>query len=81
MTREILSFTQILGHSEVCYRCDNEPSIRQVQRHVINARQKMGLSTCAANPTAYDHGNSLVENSIGRIRPLAGTKAPEIQLA
>ena len=31
----------------------------------------MGLPTRSVTPPAYSHGNSLVENVIGRLRPLA----------
>ena len=31
VVKEILQFTQSLGHSECVYLCNNEPSIRQVQ--------------------------------------------------
>ena len=39
----------------------------------VNTRLAMGLPTRANTPPAYSHGNSLVENAIGRIRPLAGS--------
>eukprot|EP00435_Cladocopium_sp_Y103_P069691 s216_g33.t1 len=74
LVREVLAFTQILGHSEVTYRCDNEPTIKNLQRMLVQTRLNMGLTTRASTSTAYVHAsNSLVENSIGRIRQLAGT--------
>ena len=73
MVRELLSFTQLLGHSEVVFMSDNEPTMRQLLRMVVNARLSMGLATRSTTPQAYSHGNSLIENCIGRIRPLAGT--------
>ena len=73
MVRELLGFAGILGHSELVYRCDNEPTLLQLQRMVVNARLSMGLPTRKTNPPPYSHGNSLVENAVGRIRPLAGT--------
>ena len=45
MVREILQFTQVVGHAECNYLCDNEPSIRQVQERAVRARQSMGLAT------------------------------------
>ena len=72
MVRELLSFTQLLGHSEVVFMSDNEPTMRQLLRMVVNARLSMGLATRSTTPQAYSHGNSLIENCIGRIRPLAG---------
>jgi hypothetical protein len=73
MVREILQFTQVLGHAECNYLCDNEPSIRQVQERAVRARQFMGLATHSKTPAAYSHGNSLCENTVGRVRALAGT--------
>ena len=71
MTREILSFTACLGRAEVIYRCDNEPTMRQLLKYVVSTRLSMGLPTRSVTPPAYSHGNSLVENVIGRPRPLA----------
>ena len=45
MTREILSFTAGLGHSEMIYRCDNEPTMRQLLKYVMSTRLSMGLPT------------------------------------
>ena len=73
MVRELLGFAGILGHSELVFMCDNEPTLLQLQRMVVNARLSMGLPTRKTNPAPYSHGNSLVENAVGRIRPLAGT--------
>ena len=73
MVRELLAFSQLLGHTDITYMCDNEPSIKQLLRMTVNARLAMGLTTRATTPPAYDHGNSLVENSMGRLRPLAGS--------
>ena len=71
MTREVLSFTAGLGHAEVIFRCDNEPTMRQLLKYVVSTRLSMGLATRSVTPPAYSHGNSLVENVIGRLRPLA----------
>ena len=73
MVHELLSFTGLLGHSEVTYRCDNEPTLLQLQRMAINARLAMGLVTHKGSPPPYSKSNGLVENAIGRIRPLAGS--------
>ena len=79
MVREILQFTQVLGHGEVCFLCDNEPSIRQVQARAVKARLAQGLSTHAKTPAAYSHGNSLCENTIRRARSLAGSLMFQLQ--
>ena len=63
----------VLGHSELTFRCDNEPTLLQLQRYVVNARRSMGLTTHASSPPPYSHSNGLVENVIGRIRPLVGS--------
>ena len=62
MVREVLNFTQVLGHSEVIYRCDKELSLKQLQDLLVRARQQLGLATRKAAPAAYSHGNSLCEN-------------------
>ena len=73
MIREIWQFCQILGHGECNLLCDNEPSILQVQKKAVHARCAMGLVTHGKIPAAYTHGNSLCENTVNRIRGLAGT--------
>ena len=70
---EILQFTKVLGHSECTYLCDNEPSILQVQERAVHARQMMGLVAHSKTPAAYDHGNSLCENTVNRVSGLAGS--------
>ena len=40
---------------------------------VANARLRIGLPARKKSPPPYSHENSLVENAVGRIRPLAGT--------
>ena len=55
MVRELLSFTQLLGHSEVVFMSDNEPTMRQLLRMVVNARLSMGLATRSTTPQAYSH--------------------------
>ena len=73
MVKELLGFAGIVGRSELVFMCDNEPTLRQLLRMVVNARLSMGLPTRHNTSPPYSHGNSLVENAIGRIRPLAGT--------
>ena len=73
MVRELLGFAGIVGHSELVFMCDNEPTLRQLLRMVVRARLAMGLPTRQTTSPPYSHGNSLVENAVGRIRPLAGT--------
>eukprot|EP00435_Cladocopium_sp_Y103_P043172 s881_g12.t1 len=45
MVNELLGFAGLLGHAELTYRCDNEPTLLQLQRMVINARLSMELVT------------------------------------
>ena len=73
MVRELLGFTGILGHSEIVFYCDSEPTLRQLLRMVVNARLSMGLPTRHNTSAPYSRSNALVENAVGRIRPLAGT--------
>eukprot|EP00435_Cladocopium_sp_Y103_P011449 s72_g3.t1 len=73
MVRELVSMAQLLGHTDLSLMCDNEPSTRQLLRMAVNTRLAMGLPTRSTTPPAYSHGNSLVENAVGRIRPLAGS--------
>ena len=73
MVRELLGFAGLVGHAELVFMCDNEPTLRQLQRMAVNARLSLGLVTRATTPPPYSHGNSLAENAIGKIRPLAGT--------
>ena len=68
MTREILSFTACLGRAEVIYRCDNEPTMRQLLKYVVSTRLSMSF---LLHLPAYLHGNSRVENVIGSLRALA----------
>jgi hypothetical protein len=63
-TKEIIAFCQTLGYNDVMLRCDNEPSVLQLQRLVVQARKQMGLRTQACTPSAYEHGNALAENGI-----------------
>ena len=79
MVRELLQFTQILGHVECTYLCDNEPAALQIQKLVLRARKAMGLPTKDKSPAAYSHGNALCENSIARVRNLAGSLMHRVQ--
>ena len=73
MVRELITFSQLLGHTDVTFMADNEPTMRQLMRMAVNTRLAMGLPTRSTTPPAYSHGNILVENAIGRVRPLAGS--------
>ena len=78
-THEIMSFTQNLGYSAVCFSTDNEPTTRQILRCLINARHSMGLPTRISTSKIADHSNALAENAVNRIRGLAGTFMDEVQ--
>lgn len=73
MSREPVQFIQRLGYNEVILHCDNEPSILQLQRLATKTRQSMGLKTRMSSSVAYDHGNSLAENGMARVRQLAAS--------
>ena len=74
ITHELLAFTQVLGHEEVQYYSDNEPTLRQILKLLVTARSSMGLKTTMRTTKIYDSaGNGLVENAIQRIRSLAAT--------
>ena len=60
--RGIIKFIQMLG-------CDKGPAILQLKRFVLRTRQAMGLKTRESSAVAYDKGNSLAENAVGRVRP------------
>ena len=68
-----------VGHSECVYLCDNEPSIRQVQQRAVRARLALGLATRDKTPAACNHGNSLCENTVQRVRSLAGSLMYHVQ--
>ena len=61
LTKELIAFTSALGYSSIQLRCDNEPTIVQVAKLTVQARQQMGLETKFETPAAYTHGNGLAE--------------------
>ena len=61
MVRQSLQFTQVLGHAECNYICDNEPTILQVQKRAVPARKALGLPTHGKTPAAYTHGNNFTK--------------------
>jgi len=73
MVRELITFSQLLGHTDLAFMADSEPAMRQLMRIAVNTRLAMGLPTRSTTPPAYSHGNSLVEIATGRVRPLAGS--------
>ena len=74
MCREIMTFIQNLGHTEVGLYADNEPTMRALLRILLNSRHALGLRTRIYTTRVKDSaGNSLAENAIQRIRGLAGT--------
>ena len=74
ITHELLAFTQILGHEEVLFYSDNEPTLRQAFKLLVQSRSALGLKTRMRATRIYDAaGNSLVENAIQRIRNVAAT--------
>ena len=74
MTHEVLSFGQGLGHSEVGFYGDNEPTTRQILKTIITSRHALGLKTRIYTTKVKDSAaNALVENSNQRIRQSACT--------
>ena len=79
MTHEVLSFVQSLGYAEVGFYGDNGPTIRQILKTIITSRHALGLKTRIFTTKVKDSaGNSLVENSIQRIRQLACTLVEDV---
>ena len=61
MTREVLSFTAGLGHAEVIFRCDNEPTMRQLLKYIVSTRLS-GIKQSVPGvmiPSAQDSRGSL----------------------
>ena len=61
MTREVLSFTAGLGHAEVIFRCDNEPTMRQLLKYIVSTRLN-GIKQSVPGvtiPSAQDSRGSL----------------------
>ena len=56
------------------YYSDNEPTLRQAFKLLLQSRSAFGLKTTMRTTRIYDAaGNSLVENAIQRIRNVAAT--------
>ena len=71
ISREIMNFTQTIGHHEVGFYGDNEPTIRAVLRILLSSRHSMGLRTRIFTSQVKDSAsNSLAENAIQRVRNL-----------
>ena len=69
---ELVRFCQLLGHTEVELRCDQEPCMMQLQGLVMNARKRLGFKTRVRNPPIGEHqANGCAEKSIDVIRSLA----------
>ncbi len=74
LTGEVIRFISWLGHGECILRNDQEPVLLRLQTLVQDARLKAGLKTIEENPAVKSHAsNSLVENSIQRIRNMSNT--------
>ena len=67
MSQEVLRFINFTGHGKVALRCDQEPTMLQIQKLVQRARQRLNLSTVIENARVGDHGsNAAVEKAIDR---------------
>ena len=74
LTGEVVRFISWLGHGGCILRSDQEPVLLRLQTLVQDARLKAGLKTTKENPAVKSHAsNSLVENSIQRIRNMSNT--------
>ena len=74
LTGEVMRFISWLGHGECILHSDQEPVLLRLQTLVQDARLKAGLKTIKENPAVKSHAsNSLVENSIQRIRNMSNT--------
>ena len=79
MAREIMTFCQNLGHDEVGFYGDNEPTVRALLRVLLNSRHALGLRTRIYTTRVRDSaGNSLAENAVQRIRGLACTMLEDL---
>ena len=79
MAKEIMTFCQNLGHDEVGFYGDNEPTVRSLLRVLLNSRHALGLRTRIFTTKVRDSaGNSLAENAVQRIRSLACTLMEEV---
>lgn len=78
-TCELLTFTQDLGYTTVCYLTDTEPSTRQILRSILHARHALGLFTRISTSKVKGHSNALTENTVNRIRGLCGTLMEQLQ--
>ena len=69
---EVVRLCQLLGHTEVELRCDQEPSMLQLQGLAMNARKRLGFKTRIRNPPVGAHqANGCVEKAVDVIRGLA----------
>ena len=69
---ELVRFCQLLGHTEVELRCDQEPCMLQLQGLALSARKRLGFRTRIRNPPIGEHqANGFAEKSIDVIRSLA----------
>ena len=74
LSLELMRFAQSLGHVKIELRCDNEPSTLNIQKAVINARQRLGLQTIERNPPVGAHASQgYVEKAVDCIRKMANT--------
>ena len=68
---ELVRFCQLLGHTEVELRCDQEPCMLQLQGLALSARKRLGFRTRIRNPPIGEHqANGFAEKSIDVVRSL-----------
>ena len=71
-----MTFCQNLGHDEVGFFGDNEPTVRALLRVLLNSCHALGLRTRIY--TTRVSGNSLAENAVQRVRGLACTMLEDL---
>jgi hypothetical protein len=79
-TCEIMAFTQNIGHHEVCFLTENEPTTRQILRCLLNARHALGLPTRIITSKLADYSNALAENTVNKVKGLAGTLTDQLKI-
>ena len=72
MVREASRFIEHLGHGDICLRCDQEPTMLNLQTVLQRSLLRLGRKVTCENSKILDHAsNSWVEKSIDRVRNTA----------
>ena len=72
MVREASRFIEHLGHGDICLRCDQEPTMLNLQTVLQRALLRLGRKVTCENSKILDHAsNSWVEKAVDRVRNTA----------